>query len=352
MTKKKIALTVLALALVVAGTLAFVFLPRLLPRSTYTGALPAGATQTQADAAILSKTDTKLAKQAASSSNSDDESRTALLKDYKKAQVLHNGDATYFDLTTADKQRVIIEVQDGGKTLRKYLREENLLLLNEDNRDMRVIPDNFQKNVNAADLPQIDPFKDNPNGLEQFEKKETSKTKADGLFESVGYSGAQTLAIYETQNGFVTTSAKGTVFPAGTSLATIALVQKLALQTLLDCTTEDALTADTVFITFKRQNFHHERDVTVTNPLPPFGGAETYIYSVSGSGIVELNYRTPNLVNSAKDIVAANIMSKPSSMEYCDEYHFDAARRQLSSRLNMDEPDFTLWADYSVEGDE
>jgi len=352
-----------ALALL-AGALALFLILRS-PPGTFSGTIPEGVSKQQAAAVTLSKTDLQLAKQA-SDKDQDAATREALLKEYKKAQILRHGGAhggaqsetTFFDLTTGSKQRIVISITDNGKTVHKYLWEESLLLVNEDNKAMRIIGNDFQLNVTNDDLPRLDPFKDNPACLEVYEKKETSKEKLTGLFESAGYTGEQTMRAYETQNRFETTQSKGTVFPVGTSLPVIALTQKISVQTLIDMVnkceisigSQSALSADTLFVTFKRQNFHHERNVTVTNPMAPYNGKETYIYSVSDSGIVEVNYRTPQFVNTAKDIVASNIMSKPYSMKECDAWHMSKARSSLSGLINEEPSEFILWSEYDVGG--
>jgi hypothetical protein len=104
MPKKRQRTILLALALAAGALTAALLLPRLTSSATFTGTLPAGINQAQADPATLTKTDLDLAKQAADAQN-DDETRAALLEEYKKAQLLRQGGATYFDLTTSNKQR-------------------------------------------------------------------------------------------------------------------------------------------------------------------------------------------------------------------------------------------------------
>jgi tRNA(Leu) C34 or U34 (ribose-2'-O)-methylase TrmL len=357
--KRKTIIAALAIAVgaFAMATLALaLFLPHLSTRATFTCAAHANITQAQADTATLTKQDLKLVKQAAGNPD-DTEIRSALLKDYKKAQILRHSDVTYFDLTTNNKQRIVIAVSNSGKSVQKYLWEDKLLLVNDDNKELQVVENNFKTNVTEPNLPQLDPLKDNPNCLEIFTKKETSKKTVDiSAFDGAGYSGKQTLRAYESQYGFETTAARGTVFPVGTSLTTIALTQKLALETLLDsvksCEIDvdknGNLSLDTLFVTFKRQTFQHERGVTITNPLPEFNGAETYIYSTSADGIVEINYQIPQFVNTAKDIVASNIMSKPTSMEYCDEWHMDKAASRLYSLVGDENTAFVRWSEYKM----
>ncbi|MDR1409670.1 MAG: hypothetical protein LBJ12_05305 [Oscillospiraceae bacterium] len=98
MTKRKItAISAIALALVVAGILVFLFLPRLIHPTAYTGTLPAGVEKFRAAAAAIIKTDYKLARQTADKGSNDVEIRNALLKEYKNAQVLRNGGAWHMD---------------------------------------------------------------------------------------------------------------------------------------------------------------------------------------------------------------------------------------------------------------
>jgi len=353
MQKKHIKIAIITALAIIAGAAVLFFILHSGSPGTFTGEIPAGVSNSQATTATLSKNDLQLAVQSTDKAQ-DTPIRTALLEEYDKAQISRHGDTVLFDLTTGNKQRIVISISDDGKTVHKYLWEEKLLLVNENNKTMQVIEDDFQRNVANAELPQLDPFKDNPACLDAFEKKETNREKFAGLFESAGYPGEQTVRAYESQNRFEATQTRGTVFPAGVSLPSIALTQKLSMQTLLDmikkCEIEldinDLLPTDTLFVTFKRQNFHHERNVTVTNPLPRYKNAETLIYSIYDSGIVEVSYRTPQLVNTAKDIVSSNIMSKPNSMEDCDGVYTDRARKSLSSKLYEDKPEFVLWAEY------
>lgn len=359
MTKKRPAVIIAAVALaLVVGAVALFSVFHFNPDYTLTAVIPEGVSDEQTAMITITEADYRLVLQARDA-GADAETRNVLLDEYKKAQILRKGDMVFFDLLTDNRQRIIFVIWNKGKQVKKYLLEETLLLTNTMNKELQIIKDDYQKNAAAQELPLFDPFLNNPACLEVFEKRETSK-RGVNVYEltELGHSADQIMHVYETQNNFQTKEIRGTIFPAGTDLAAMALLLEMSLDTLLgsvntcDITVDGigALTSDTLFVTFKRQTFDHERDVTITNPLPEFDGAETRIFSKSDSGIVEVSYRTPQFINTAKDIVSSNIMSKPESMEQCDEAFFNNATRQFGSKLLAGDYDFELWADVNVGG--
>ena len=323
--------------------------------AAFTGTIPEGVGEQQAELCKISTMDYQLARKVQNAKN-DETVRETLLTQYKKAQIFRKDTVTILECLTDNRQRVVLVVSGRGKQLQKYVLEEKLLLWNDRNSEMHRVEAAFQRNVTAGELPLLDVFQNNSACLEVFEKKETEKRKFTiSALADEGYPAEQTMRVYETQSSFQTTAARGNLLPAGTGIAVVALAQKISMEALLRCAEEGgvslddvgALAEDTLFVTFKRQTFLHERSVTVTNPRPGYDGAEVYVFGKSGKGMVEVNYQTPQFINTEKDVVASNIMSKPGSMELCDEAYFNDALRVVNSMLSSGE-DLVRWSEYQA----